>query len=186
MLCWNFCVDRTETNCVLIVPFHFYSTIRNFKHNFPQIFKLSPCQAMPLKWQYDKRQQNFCARVWDSLRGNICYILPYLVCVLWASCACYLEKPWPLGRPDYISSFDIKWSIHTGVVNLFKDTLGCLYWAFDWERFPPVTFQNFQPNLFFTLLEYNTTVTLTGLGVLSSTTLGCCEWLSGFVFANVF
>lgn len=139
--------------------------------------------------------KTFCARVWDSPRGIICYILPYLVCVLWASCACYLEKPWPLGRLAHISSFDIKWYIHIGVVNLFKDTLGCLYWAFDWERFPPITFQNFQPSLLFTLLEYNTTITLTGF----TRQLGVCLcktfqhntrmlWVvvRVYVFANVF
>jgi len=55
---------------------------------------------------------NLSVWVWDSPRGIICYILPYLVCVLWASSACYLEKPWPLGSPAHISSFDIKWYIH--------------------------------------------------------------------------
>lgn len=81
MLCWNFCIDRTETNCVFVVPFHFYSTIRNFKHNFPQIFKLSPCQAMPLKWQYDKRQ-SFSHRIfvweceihWEATYATSCHI----------------------------------------------------------------------------------------------------------------
>lgn len=46
---------------------------------------------------------------------------------------CSLSKLLLLFEKSPDSSFDIKWYIHIGVVNLFKDTLGCLYSVFDWE-----------------------------------------------------